>query len=70
MLISLGIPLSHRGLSPHKITPMPGVHQRLKLTGAAILVFRASTSFQAARQLSLDVELNRSADEFVPRVSV
>ncbi len=30
-------------------------NQRLKLTGAAILVFRASTSFQAARQLSLGV---------------
>jgi len=26
----------------------PGANQRLKLTGAAILVFRASTSLQAA----------------------
>ncbi|MDA8240797.1 MAG: hypothetical protein M0Z67_10560, partial [Nitrospiraceae bacterium] len=27
---------SHRGLAPHKFTPVPGVHKRLKLAAPSI----------------------------------
>jgi hypothetical protein len=37
-----------QGIYTPTLTPMPGVHQRLKLTGAAILILRASTCLQAA----------------------
>jgi hypothetical protein len=41
MLISLRLPVSYRGLAPHKITPVPGVHKTLNPTaefGSVLMV--------------------------------
>jgi hypothetical protein len=38
---------SYRGLSPHKLTPMPGVHNRLHGDGGALAIYVGFVHFQS-----------------------
>jgi hypothetical protein len=45
---------SYRGLSPHKFTPMPGVHKEIKATGISLCCFFQKAGCPGASAGALD----------------
>jgi hypothetical protein len=54
---------SYRGLSPHKLMPMTGVHKRVQPTGWIGAILASGSS----KKLSRSIEVNHSSRRLNPR---